>query len=180
MNRFASSLHWSFWSSKKTIICHYYVEAVEQVCTRSELDQNLFVFLGKWERDIFTLPEVVLNIRSNKHLTLSWLQALFGRTRLGKTGFWMEGSDLIHNLREDRLRHASGPVHSHPILYIYYYETSQNDQKKLTVLWICFRSYSWSPLRLQLSFLVKFNVKNVTFTVFSFGHLYSVIFIKSS
>ena len=41
-----------------------------------------------------------------------------GRTRLGKTGFQIEGSGLIHNITEDRLRHASGSVRHHQIRYI--------------------------------------------------------------
>ena len=54
------------------------------------------------------------------HLTLSRLPAtLFERTRLGKTGFQIEGSDLIQFIMEDRLRHASGPVQSSRIRYIY-------------------------------------------------------------
>ena len=56
----------------------------------------------------------------NEHLTLSQLSATsFGRTRLGKTGFQIEGSNLIQLIMEDRLRHASGPVHTSLIRYIY-------------------------------------------------------------
>ena len=36
---------------------------------------------------------------------------------LGKTGFQVEGSDLIHFIMEDRFRHASGPVHISGIHY---------------------------------------------------------------
>ena len=44
---------------------------------------------------------------------------LFGRTRSGKTGFQIEGSDLIKFIREDRLRPASsGPVHIPRIRYM--------------------------------------------------------------
>ena len=64
---------------------------------------------------------VFLNLKSNKHLTLSQLpDTLFGKTRWGKTGFQIEGSDLIHFITEDRLRHASGPVHISRIRYIYF------------------------------------------------------------
>ena len=38
---------------------------------------------------------------------------LFWRIRMGKTGFQIEGSDLIQLITEDRLRHTSGPVQSH-------------------------------------------------------------------
>ena len=47
------------------------------------------------------------------------VKTLLERPRLGNTGFQIEGSDLIHNLREDRLRHASGPVYHHPIRNLY-------------------------------------------------------------
>ena len=56
---------------------------------------------------------------NNKQLTLSRLQTLFGRTRLGKTGFQIKGSDLIQNIAEDRLMHTSCPVHYHPIRHKY-------------------------------------------------------------
>ena len=36
--------------------------------------------------------------QSNKHLTLLRLRTLFGRTRLGKSDFQIEGSDLINLL----------------------------------------------------------------------------------
>ena len=41
---------------------------------------------------------------------------LFGRTTLGKTSFQIKVPDLIQLIKEDRLRHASGPVLSaHPL-----------------------------------------------------------------
>ena len=52
-------------------------------------------------------------------LTLPRLQTtLFERTRLGKTGFQIGGSDLIQFIREDRLRHASGALHISRISYL--------------------------------------------------------------
>ena len=51
-------------------------------------------------------------------LRVVW-QAQYLTIWLGKIGFQIEGCDLIHNITEDRLRHASVPVHYHPIRYIY-------------------------------------------------------------
>ena len=53
------------------------------------------------------------------------IYALLKRSRLGKAGFRFEGSDRVHNLTEDRLRHASGPVHHHPIRYMHSLEMLQ-------------------------------------------------------
>ena len=48
---------------------------------------------------------------TKRHLTLSQPSpTLFGRTKLGKTGFPIEAPDLIKIIMEDRLRHAKGPV----------------------------------------------------------------------
>ena len=126
MNRFASSLHWSFWSSKKTIICHYYVEAVEQVCIGSELDQNLFVFLVKRERDILTLPEVVLNLQSNKNFN-SRLNFHLEKYKTGiSQSFGPKSLNLIQYQTVGRKRRASGPA----LCSDRYSETSPNDQKR--------------------------------------------------
>ena len=58
-----------------------------------------------------------------QHLTISLLSAiLFWRTKLGKTGFKIKGSDLIQHITEDRLRHASGPVHpTESVTYMHTY-----------------------------------------------------------
>ena len=73
--------------------------------------------MSKAIREVANLTERK-NLHSPVHLTVSRPQALFGRTRLGKTGFQIEESDLIQGINEDRLRLASGPVHYHPICYI--------------------------------------------------------------
>ena len=86
------------------------MEAVEQVCTRSELDQNLSVFLVKQERDIITLPEVVLNLWSNKHNDKTSSMSLT----------YLSGENYSYDL------HDNGTTTD----FIYYYETSQNDQKR--------------------------------------------------
>ena len=46
---------------------------------------------------------------------------LYLKTRLGKTGFQIKGSDLIQLITQDRLRPASGPVQLHTsVIYIEY------------------------------------------------------------
>ena len=52
-------------------------------------------------------------LKTNKILALSCAQAiLLGKIRIRKTGYQIEGSDLIIQITEERLRQASGPVHS--------------------------------------------------------------------
>ena len=81
------------------------------------ISRALILSLNYFYNEILNI-KFILNHQPNKHLTLLRLQTLFGRTRLGKTGFQIEGSDLIQFITEDRIGHASGPVQIPCIRYI--------------------------------------------------------------
>ena len=55
----------------------------------------------------------------NKYLGEQDWERQFFMLVLQKTGFQIEGSDLIQFKMEDRLRHTSGPGQTLPIRYIY-------------------------------------------------------------
>ena len=80
---------------------------------------------------------------------------------VGKTGFQKEGSDLIQFLTEDRLRHASGPVHyfTHPLhLCDVIYECSQ---------WIWDHQKSKLPIQIfenVFADIIKMIFKNLELT----------------
>ena len=72
----------------------------------------LLLLLGH-DRVFLSFRMLVLYHSSKEHLTLS--ATLFGRVKLGKTGFQIEVSDLIELITEDKLRHASRhPLHLYP------------------------------------------------------------------
>ena len=82
------------------------------------ISRALILPLNYFYNEILNI-KFILNLKPNKHFTLSRLPTtLFGRTRLGKTGLQIEGSDLIQLITKDRHRHASGPVQSSCIHYI--------------------------------------------------------------